>query len=94
MTGARNAISGAWFPLLPTFDRGVLCSGRTEPGNHTRVSFAKPLRKEKEESMVSKRLVFIVLASMLALSACSASVTTGYPDHYGYYDQYGRWHRY
>jgi len=44
--------------------------------------------------MIAKRLVFVLVASMLALSACSASVSTGYPAHYGYYDDYGRWHRY
>ena len=33
--------------------------------------------------MTAKRLVFVVIASMLVLSACSAAVTTGYPVRYG-----------
>jgi hypothetical protein len=44
--------------------------------------------------MAKKRLALIIVASMIALSGCSASVTTGYPAHYGYYDSYGHWHRY
>ena len=44
--------------------------------------------------MAMKRLVFVVLACMLALSGCSASVAVDQPAHYGYYDSYGHWHRY
>jgi len=44
--------------------------------------------------MVRKRLALVMLAGMLALAGCSASITTGYPAHYGYYDAYGHWHRY
>ena len=59
--------------------------------------FRRPLIQQqltRRFIMAAKRLALIVIASMLALSACSASVTTGYPAHYGYYDSYGYWHRY
>jgi len=44
--------------------------------------------------MPIKSLTLIIAASMIALSGCSASITTGYPAHYGYYDSHGYWHRY
>ena len=43
--------------------------------------------------MAIKRLIFVVVAGMLALSACTATVTAGHPAHYGYYDSYGYYHR-
>jgi hypothetical protein len=43
--------------------------------------------------MKLKYLTLAISLGMLALSACTASVTTyGHPD--GYYDRYGYYHRY
>jgi len=42
--------------------------------------------------MTQKRVLLAIAAAMLALSACSASVTTRAPA--GYYDSYGYWHSY
>ena len=42
--------------------------------------------------MAYKHLALVVLAGMLALSACSASVRTAPAP--GYYDSYGYYHRY
>jgi len=37
--------------------------------------------------MAAKRLIFVVVAGMLALSACTASVSTGEPHvYYHHYD--------
>lgn len=43
--------------------------------------------------MKAKHLALVIALSMLALSACTASVTT-YDHPHGYYDQYGYYHRY
>lgn len=42
--------------------------------------------------MIMKRLALAVVVSMLALSGCTASVTTY--DAPGYYDSHGYWHYY
>jgi hypothetical protein len=40
--------------------------------------------------MAMKRFAFFILVSMIALSGCAASVTTG--GHHGHYDSSGYWH--
>ena len=52
------------------------------------------MANDEEVTMAIKRLSLIIVASMIALSGCSASVGVGYPAHYGYYDSHGNWHRY
>jgi hypothetical protein len=44
--------------------------------------------------MSIKRMAFAIVVGTIALSGCSASVSTGYPAHYGFFDSYGYWHRY